>query len=59
MQGEYGLRGIFFGVPVMLGSTGLERIIEYKLDAEEQAQFDKSAAAVSETHEAMKKLVKI
>jgi malate dehydrogenase len=59
MQGEYGLDGIFFGVPVMLGSTGMEKIIEYKLDAEEQALFDKSAAAVNETHEAMKKLVKI
>jgi malate dehydrogenase len=59
MQGEYGLNDIFFGVPVMLGQSGMEKIIEYKLDADEQAQFDKSAAAVKDTHEALKKLVKI
>jgi malate dehydrogenase len=59
MQGEYGLNDIFFGVPVMLGRGGLEKILEYELDAEEKALFDKSAAAVKETHEALKKLVKI
>ena len=59
MQGEYGLNDIFFGAPVMLGRGGLEKVIEYKLDADEQAQFEKSAAAVKETHEALKKLVKI
>lgn len=57
MDGEYGLNDMFFGVPVMLGRKGLERIIEYKLDDEEKAMFDKSAAAVKETHEALKKLV--
>ena len=57
MEGEYGLHDMFFGVPVMLGHTGVEKIIEYKLDAEEKAMFDKSAAAVKETHEALKKLV--
>lgn len=59
MQGEYGLNDIFFGVPVMLGRNGLEKIVEYDLDAEEKALFDKSAAAVKETHEALKKLVKV
>jgi malate dehydrogenase len=59
MQGEYGLNDIFFGTPVMLGRKGMERIIEYPLDADEKVQFDKSAAAVKETHEALKKLVKI
>ena len=59
MQGEYGLNDIFFGVPVMLGRGGMEKILEYKLDAEEKALFDKSAAAVKETHEALKKLVKV
>ncbi len=59
MQGEYGLHDIFFGVPVMLGRGGMEKILEYKLDAEEKALFDKSAAAVKETHDALKKLVKI
>jgi len=57
MEGEYGLNDMFFGVPVMLGNNGVERIIEYKLDDEEKAMFDKSAAAVKETHEALKKLV--
>ncbi|HET6845873.1 MAG TPA: hypothetical protein VFH29_03510, partial [Anaerolineales bacterium] len=59
MQGEYGLKDIFFGVPVVLNRQGMSRIVEYKLDPDEQALFDKSAAAVKETHEALKKLVKI
>jgi malate dehydrogenase len=59
VQGEYGLKDMFFGVPVMLSSNGMEKIIEYKLDAEEKALLDKSAAAVRETHEALKKLLKI
>ncbi len=59
MQGEYGLKDIFFGVPVVLNRQGMARIIEYKLSTDEQAQFDKSATAVKETHEALKKLVKI
>lgn len=57
MNGEYGLNDMYFGVPVMLGRNGLEKIIEYKLDDEEKAMFDKSAAAVKETHDALKKLV--
>jgi malate dehydrogenase len=59
MNGEYGLEDMYFGVPVMLGRNGLEKIIEYRLDDEEKAMFDKSAAAVKETHEALKKLVSI
>jgi malate dehydrogenase len=59
MDGEYGLKDMFFGVPVQLGRAGMERIIEYKFDAEEQAMFEKSAASVKETHEALKKLVSI
>ena len=59
MQGEYGLKDIFFGAPVKLGRKGMEQIIEYPLDVDEKALFDKSAAAVKETHEALKKLVKI
>ena len=57
MDGEYGLSDMFFGVPVMLGRSGIEKIIEYKLDDAEKAMFDKSAAAVKETHEALRKLV--
>ena len=59
MQGEYGLSDIFFGVPVMLGANGVEKIIEYDLDADEKAQLEKSAEAVKETHEALKKLVEM
>jgi malate dehydrogenase len=59
MDGEYGLNDMFFGVPVMLGRNGIEKIIEYKLDDDEKATFDKSAAAVMETHEALKKLVSL
>jgi malate dehydrogenase len=57
MDGEYGLTDMFFGVPVILGRNGLEKILEYNLDDSEKAMFDKSAAAVKETHEALKKLV--
>lgn len=59
MQGEYGLKGIFFGAPVMLGRNGIEKIIEYELDAEEKAALQKSAAAVKETIDALYKLVQI
>ena len=59
MNGEYGLKDMFFGVQVQLGRKGMERIIEFKLDAEEKALLEKSAASVKETHEALKKLVKI
>ncbi|GAB4444171.1 MAG: malate dehydrogenase [Anaerolineales bacterium] len=59
MDGEYGLKDMFFGVPVMLGANGVEKIIEYTLDGEEKAMLEKSAAAVKETHEALKKLVSL
>jgi len=59
MQGEYGLNDMFFGVPVMLGANGMEKIIVYDLDDEEKAAFDKSAEAVKEIHDALKNLVKI
>lgn len=59
MNGEYGLKDMYFGVPVQLGRGGMERIMEYKLDADEKAMFEKSAAAVKETHEALKNLVSL
>jgi malate dehydrogenase len=59
MDGEYGLHDMYFGVPVMLGRNGLEKIVEYQLDETEKAMFEKSAAAVKETHEALKSLVSI
>jgi len=57
MQGEYGLKGIFFGVPVKLGKNGIEKIIEYDLDPGEKAALLKSASAVQETTDALVKLV--
>jgi len=59
MDGEYGLKDMYFGVPVVLGAGGMEKIIEYKFDDEERAMFEKSAASVKETHEALKKLVNL
>jgi len=58
MDGEYGLKDMYFGVPVMLGGGGMERIIQYDFDEEEKVMFAKSAASVKETHEALKSLVK-
>jgi len=48
LDGEYGVKGIYMGVPVKLGAKGVEQIIEIKLTAEERAMFDKSAASVTE-----------
>ncbi len=48
LQGEYGINGLYVGVPVKLGSKGIEQIIEIKLTPEEKAGLDKSAAAVKE-----------
>jgi malate dehydrogenase len=48
LQGEYGINGLFVGVPVKLGAKGIEQIIEIKLTPEEKAALDKSAAAVKE-----------
>jgi len=45
LQGEYGIRDLFVGVPVKLGARGVEQIIEVKLEADEQAALNKSAAA--------------
>ena len=59
MNGEYGLNDMYFGVPVMLGRNGMEKIIEYKFDDEEKAMFEQSAASVKETHDALKSLVKL
>jgi malate dehydrogenase len=48
LQGEYGVQGLYVGVPCKLGSRGLEQIIEIKLSTEEQAALQKSADAVKE-----------
>jgi malate dehydrogenase len=48
LNGEYGTDGLFVGVPVVLGQSGMERIVEIKLTADEQAAFAKSAGSVKE-----------
>jgi malate dehydrogenase len=48
LQGEFGVDGLFVGVPVVLGRGGLERVFEITLTAKERAAFEKSAAAVRE-----------
>jgi malate dehydrogenase len=48
LQGEYGINGLYVGVPCKLGAGGLEQIIEIKLTAEEQAALQKSADSVKE-----------
>ncbi|HUJ29826.1 MAG TPA: malate dehydrogenase [Candidatus Acidoferrum sp.] len=48
LEGEYGINGLFVGVPVKLGARGIEQIIEIKLTPDEKAALDKSAASVRE-----------
>jgi len=55
LQGEYGYTGIFVGVPVKLGTGGVEKIYELKLQPEEKAGLDKSAASVQELIDILKK----
>ena len=59
LSGQYGLKDIFFGVPVQLGRSGVEKILEYTLDEEEASALKKSADAVTQTLDALKTLVKI
>jgi malate dehydrogenase len=48
LEGEYGINGLFVGVPVKLGARGIEQIIEIKLTPDEKAALDKSTASVRE-----------
>jgi malate dehydrogenase len=54
LDGQYGTRGLYVGVPVKLGRRGVEQIIEITLTADEQAAFNKSAAAVRELVDKLK-----
>jgi malate dehydrogenase len=54
LDGEYGLKDICFGVPTVLGANGIEKILELKLNAEEQAALKKSAESVGKTIAEMK-----
>ena len=55
LNGEYGYKGIYLGVPVMLGKNGIEKIIELKLDAAEKALLDSSANAVRQVMDVLDK----
>lgn len=55
-DGEYGYDKLFVGVPALIGGSGVEKIIELKLNAEEKKMLDSSAHAVKELIEALKKL---
>jgi malate dehydrogenase len=56
LNGEFGVKGLYVGVPCVLGEKGVEKILEFKLDAEEQAMMDKSVAAVTDLIAAMDKM---
>jgi malate dehydrogenase len=54
LEGEYGIKGLYVGVPVKLGAKGIEKIYEIKLQPDEQAALQKSAAAVQELVDVIK-----
>jgi malate dehydrogenase len=54
LEGEYGIHGLYVGVPVKLGRRGIEQILEIRLTAEEQAALARSAAAVRELTDKLK-----
>jgi malate dehydrogenase len=56
LDGEYGYKDLYMGVPVVIGAKGIERVLTISLTAEEKAMLDKSASAVRELIEASKKL---
>jgi malate dehydrogenase len=57
LTGEYGIRDLYVGVPVVIGAGGIERIVEIQLNDTEKAAFEKSCGAVRELIEAAKKLI--
>ena len=57
LEGEYGLRGLYVGVPVKLGARGIEQIYEIKLQPDEQAALQKSAKAVQELIDVIKQKI--
>jgi malate dehydrogenase len=56
LEGEYGINGLFMGVPAKLGKTGIEKIIQIKLTTEEHTALQQSAAAVQTLVDDLKKL---
>ena len=56
LNGEYGMKDLYVGVPVVIGAKGAERIVEVDLNSGEKAAFEKSAASVQGLIEACKKI---
>jgi malate dehydrogenase len=56
LSGQYGLKDIYVGVPIVLGAGGVERIVEVRFDRDERGMFDSSVAAVRELMDACRKL---
>ena len=56
LNGQYGVKGLYIGVPVVIGEKGVEKIVEIKLNAAEKKMFNKSVKAVKKVVEAAKKI---
>ncbi|MDR1370318.1 MAG: malate dehydrogenase [Dysgonamonadaceae bacterium] len=56
LEGEYGQKDICIGVPAILGRNGVEKIVDFKLNDEEKALFEKSAEAVRKTNDVLKEI---
>ncbi len=56
LNGEYGVKGLYIGVPVVIGAGGVEKVVEINLNKSEQAAFDKSVGAVKELVDVVKKM---
>ena len=56
LNGEYGIKNLYVGVPVVIGAKGVERIVELELSGSEKSEFDKSANAVKALVEACQKI---
>lgn len=56
LNGEYGVKGLYVGVPVVIGDQGIEKIVELQLDKEEQEMFNSSVEAVIELKDALSKI---
>ena len=56
LNGEYGVKGLYAGVPVIIGNEGVEKIVELNLDKQEKSNFDQSISAVRKLIESAKKI---
>ena len=56
LNGEYNTKGLYVGVPVIIGSGGVEKVVELELDKEEKKNFENSIKSVQNLFEAAKKI---